>query len=106
MKEENIECGFATNESSFVETDAKINLANKNVRGSLILTDNRLIFRSELIDLTKKFLLNKVHSVSLYKRWGLFNIGFCFLYEGTIYKLRVNYPNDWIKLIQEKIKGR
>lgn len=88
------------NELVLIETSAQISLVNKKVKGTLALTPKCLHFCSSNGGEEITFDLGNITQVYKYKTLGLFNKGFYLVYKNEVFKLKVDYSNDWLDLIR------
>lgn len=71
--------------------------------GKLTLTKKQLIYTSANQELLC-YLLKDISVIRLYKKWGIFDKGIAFNYDGSDEYYHIDYPGDWksiIKYIQQ-----
>jgi hypothetical protein len=87
------------NEQTIVEAEASICNKKNNTKGKLVLTNCRLMFcvNGKLLH---EFMLDEIKSLSINRLIWLYSNGFSLSYNDSLYKFRVQYPDDWIHLIQ------
>ncbi|MBS2210760.1 hypothetical protein KEM09_05085 [Carboxylicivirga mesophila] len=86
-------------EKNVIETEAQMVIYEQLKKGKLVLTNHRLIFINEDGEVVKYFMLNNIDYLSISKVLGFMSNGFRLCYNDSLYKVRVKYPDDWIKLI-------
>ena len=90
-------------EKVVVETECIFISIKNKLNGKLILTESKLLFVNLEGKLIEEFSLSRIHSLNQRKSWGFFNKGIFMGYGENYYTLKVEFPNDWKRLIEKQM---
>lgn len=96
----------ANNEKLVVETSAQLVLEEDVIDGVLVLTDKRLLFFNKDSVVEHDFNLVKIESISIFRLWKFFDKGISVIHDNLKYLIQVEYPGDWMKLINRQLPTR